>query len=280
MKKRLVYFISSLLWAFATFSCKTIEVNQTYDSQILPSSFESQELDTSQNHALVNWKNFFEDEKLKELISIALENNQDNLKTLQKIRMAQANFRISKVGWMPEINVVAEGSRRKFGDFTMDGVGNFDTNLSGNVSEEQKIPDPYRNFIVGTSFNWEVDVWGKYKNLRKAASARYLASQEMAYNVQTWLISQVAIQYYLLLGLDEEILILQENIKFQELAFTLSKDLKESGKSNQLAVDQFEALLLNSKALVNEKERMRRSADLQLTTLLGNYRTEIERTSL
>lgn len=281
MKKSRIHLIIGLLSVFfINPACKTLDINQPNDSQILPTAYESQELDTALSHTILNWEKFFEDEKLKQLISLALANNQDNLKTLEKIRVAQANLRIAKVGWMPELNAVAGGSRRKFGDFTMDGVGNFDTNLSENTTEEQEIPDPYRDFIVGANFSWEVDVWGKYKNLRKAASARFLASQEMAHHVQTWLISQVAVQYYLLLGLDEEILILQENIKLQELAFILSKDLKESGKSNQLAVDQFEALLLNSKALVHEKQRMRRSAELQLTTLLGTYQTEFKRSTM
>jgi NodT family efflux transporter outer membrane factor (OMF) lipoprotein len=228
----------------------------------------------------LNWEQFFEDEKLKGLIATALANNQDNLKTLEKIRIAQANLRVAKVGWLPEFNAIAGASRRKFGEFTMDGVGNFDSNLSDNVPEEKKIPDPYRDFIVGANFNWEVDVWGKYKNLKKAAASRYLASQEMANYVRTWLISQVAVQYYTILGLEEEIRILEENIEVQELAVGLSKDLKVSGKSNQLAVDQFEALLLNFKALLNEKQRMRRTAELQMASLLGSYQVDYERATL
>lgn len=279
-KSKIRSIIGLLLLVLIVPACKTFDVSQANDSQILPLAFESPDQDTTRSEALLNWEMFFEDEKLKQLIAVALANNQDNLKTLQKIRMSQANLRIAKVGWMPELNALAGGFRTKLGDFTMDGIGNIDSNLSENLTEEQRIPDPYREYIIGANFNWEVDVWGKYKNLKKAASARFLASQEMAHNVQTWLVSQVALQYYLLLGLDEEILILQENIKLQELAFILSKDLKESGKSNQLAVDQFEALLLNSNALVHEKQRMRRSAELQLTTLLGTYQTEFERATM
>ncbi|EMS35011.1 RND efflux system, outer membrane lipoprotein, NodT family [Mariniradius saccharolyticus AK6] len=272
--------IGLFLVFFLIQACKTTKVSQPQDSDILPTTFDDDRLDTTSNHALLNWEQFFEDEKLRDLITIALANNQDNLKTLEKIRIAQANLRVAKVGWLPEFNAVAGASRRKFGEYTMDGVGNFDTNLSGNVPEDKRIPDPYRDFIVGANFNWEIDVWGKYRNLNKAAASRYLASQEMANYVKTWLISQVAVQYYSILGLEEEIRILDENIRLQELAVGLSKDLKVSGKSNQLAVDQFEALLLNFKALVNEKQRMLRSAELQMAALLGNYQTDYERSSL
>lgn len=278
--RRLQRYLGLLLFFIVLQGCKSTKVSLPEDSNMMPVAFDKIALDTTSSDALLNWELFFEDEKLRDLIAMALANNQDNLKTLERIRVAQANLRVAKVGWLPELNAIAGASGRKFGQYTMDGVGNFDTNLSNNISEDQKIPDPYRDFIVGANFNWEVDVWGKYKNLRKAAASRYMASQEMANHVKTWLISQVAVQYYTIVGLEEEIRILDENIEVQELAVGLSKDLKISGKSNQLAVDQFEALLLNFKALVNQKQRMLRSAELQMAALLGSYHTSYQRASL
>jgi outer membrane protein, multidrug efflux system len=260
--------------------CKTSDVSKSPENLQIPSYFESAQVDGGNSVALLHWEEFFEDETLKNLIKIALENNQDNLKTLERIRIAKANYRIAKAGWLPEINGVAGASKRKFGEYTMDGVGNADSNLSPTVPEDKKIPDPYQDFLIGAGFNWELDVWGKYKNLRKAASARYLASEEMANHVKTWLISEIAVGYYRLIGLDEEIRILEEYIGLQESAFDLSKDLKISGKENQLAVDQFEALLLNSKSLFVEKQMELRSTELYLTSLLGIYQLDHERTSL
>jgi outer membrane protein, multidrug efflux system len=261
-------------------SCKTSDVSKSPENHQIPAYFESVQVDSSKSVALLHWEEFFEDENLKNLIKIALENNQDNLKTLERIRIAKANYRIAKVGWLPDINGVAGASQRKFGEYTMDGVGNADSNLSPSVPEDKKIPDPYQDFIIGAGFNWELDVWGKYKNLRKAASARYMASEEMANHVKTWLISEIAVGYYRLIGLDEEIRILEEYIKLQESAFILSKDLKSSGKENQLAVDQFEALMLNSKSLFVEKQRELRSSELYVTSLLGIYQLDHERMSL
>ncbi|WP_194974392.1 TolC family protein [Aquiflexum lacus] len=260
--------------------CKVSQVNLGETDLELPVAFDANNADSTISVATMHWEEFFEDEILKKLIRIALENNQDNLKTLEKIRVARANYRVAKVGWMPELNGLAGASTRRFGEFTMDGVGNTDSNLSPTVPEDKKIPDPYRDFVIGAGFNWEIDVWGKYKNMKKAASARYLASEEMANHIKTWLIAEVALGYYNLIGLDEEIRILEENIKLQESALTLSKDLKISGKENQLAVDQFEALLLNSKSLFVERQRDLRSAELFLTSLLGVYQLEHERVSL
>lgn len=260
--------------------CKTSNISRSPDNIQIPASFDSVQSEDGNSVALLHWEEFFEDDILKNLIKIALENNQDNLKTLERIKIAKANYKVAKAGWLPDINGIAGASERRFSEFTMDGVGNADANLSPNVPEDRRIPDPYRDFIVGAGFNWELDVWGKYKNMRRAASARYLASEEMANHVKTWLISEIAVGYYQLIGLDAEIRILEDYIKLQESAFELSKDLKTSGKENQLAVDQFEALLLNSKSLFIEKQRELRSAELYLSSLLGIYQLDHKRTSL
>ncbi|MGY6743010.1 MAG: TolC family protein [Cecembia sp.] len=253
-------------------SCKTAELTLDDKKTALPSNFDMEITPEDQTSvALLQWQNFFEDENLKELIQVALDNNQDHLKTLERIRIARANFRIAKGGLLPEVNALAGASVRRFGEYTMDGVGNADSNLSPTVPEDKLIPDPYRDFIVGAQFNWEIDVWSKLRNRKKAAFARYLASEEMVNAIKTWLVGEVSQQYYELVALDEEIRILEANIQLQEFAVNLSKDLKESGKENQLAVDQFEALMLNSKAQLVNKRRVLRTAELQMAQLLGVY---------
>lgn len=260
------------LMAWLVVSCKTAELTLQDTETDLPESFESGQLPQAEpSSAILHWQSFFEDEYLKDLIQVALDNNQDNLKTLERIRIARANYRVAKGGLLPEVNALAGASARRFGEFTMDGVGNADSNLSPSVPEDKKIPDPYRDFIIGAQFNWEIDVWSKLRNRKKAAFARFLASEEMVNTIKTWLIGEVSQQYYELVALDEEIRILEANIELQEFAVNLSRDLKESGKENQLAVDQFEALMLNSKAQLVDRKRELRTSELQMAQLLGVY---------
>lgn len=261
-------FIASLLLA----SCKSTELTLQDRETQLPPNFENVVAATDESSvALLNWQNFFADEQLKNLVQVALDNNQDHLKTLERIRVFRANYKIAKGGLLPEVNALAGASVRRFGEYTMDGVGNADSNLSPTVPEDKLIPDPYRDFIVGAQFNWEIDVWSKLRNRKKAAFARYLASEEMVNAIKTWLVGEVSQQYFELVALDEEIRILEANIQLQEFAVNLSKDLKESGKENQLAVDQFEALMLNSKAQLVDRKRELRTAELQMAQLLGVY---------
>jgi HAE1 family hydrophobic/amphiphilic exporter-1 len=246
----------------------------------LPQKFDTPVSDSTSSIAGIRWHNYFEDSSLKVLIGLALENNQDNLMTLERIKTSRAIMQAAKAGLLPRISGIAGVSSTKFGDYTMNGVGNFDLNLSENVPEDKRLPEPYSDFLVGLSFDWEVDVWGKLKNQKKAAIVRYLASEEMSKAVQTWLISDVASHYFELLALDKEIQVLHENIRLQELGVQLISELKEGGKANQLGVDQFEALALNSKSQLQEKIRDQQSTTYALQRLIGMVEIPLERSEL
>lgn len=261
-------------------SCKVADVTLPEKSTLLPDRFEDVERDTTLSMAQLNWENYFSDPNLKNLIRVALSNNQDNRMTLERIKASRAVLRSAKAGLLPTLSGNAGASQRKFGEYTMDGVGNFDTNFSENLTEDKRVPDPYPDFILGMGFGWEIDVWGKLRNQKQAAAARYFASEEMAKHVKTWLIAELASNYYQLLALDSEIEILHENIRLQELGLRLILELKEAGKSNQLAVDQFEALLLNTKAQLEAKLRQQKTTEFGLTRLAGTLEIPSERSVL
>jgi len=234
----------------------------------------------SANMALTRWDAFFRDPQLKSLIEKGLANNQDIAKTLARIQIARASLSRARMGRLPELNLQTGAAVRKFGDYTMDGVGNDDTNLSPTVPEDKRIPVPYKDFMIGAAFNWELDIWGKLGMQKKQALAQYLATEEMANLTQTWLVAEIANQYYQIIGLDEEIETLLSNIAYQEQAFELGKSLKNAGQESQLSIDQFEALMLNSKGLLVRKRRELRQAELHLAYLLGSYPENISRPSL
>lgn len=260
--------------------CKVTEVSQPQSSIQLPGEFANVEGQASDSVIQVSWESFFRDENLKVLISSSLANNQDNLMTLERIKAARASMMAAKAGLFPAISGMAGVSRQKFGEFTMDGVGNFDSNLSSTVPEDKRIPDPYKDFILGAGFDWEIDVWGKLRNQKRAAFSRYLASEEFSKSMRTWLVSEVATTYYELLAIDAEIQVLNENIRLQDLALQLIIELKEGGRANQLAIDQFEALVLNSKSQLEAKIREQKTAEYSLTRLVGTVEIPMSRTRL
>ena len=108
------------------------------------------------------------------------------------------------------------------------------------------MPDPLGNFAIGAVANWEVDVWKKLRNSSKAAVDRYLATVEGKNFVVTNLVAEIANSYYELLALDNQLDIIRQTIKIQKNALEVVKIQKEAARSNELAVQKFQAEVLST----------------------------------
>jgi len=234
--------------------------------------------DTSkQSIGTISIKEFFKDEELKKLIDTALVYNPDLNSIIQKITIARANYSMAKWSLLPSLNTKISAGVDKYADYTMNGVGNFDTNLSPNLSPDQKIPTPVPDYFLGLSSNWEIDIWGKLRNLKKAAYKRYLATDKARQLFTSILVSSIAEKYYTLTVLDKELEIIQKNIMLQQKAVETVQVLKEGGKANELAVDQMNAQLLNTQSLKIEIEQKIIETENELNFLLGRFPQKIKR---
>lgn len=256
--------------------CKPLkDAGNTQPPITLPESFS--EKNDSANLAQVKWQTFFEDGNLKALIETGLKNNLDLLKLSQKMEAANANFKFNKNMLLPTADAFVNAGQTKFGKYTMDGVGNFDTNFSPNIEENQKMKVHLPNFHVGLQTSWEIDIWGKLSNKKKSAYAKFLASKEGKNLLLTNLIAEIAITYYELLALDNELNIIQETNVLLQNALDLITLQKQAGEANALAVEQFEAQLLNSKTLETEINQLLTECENKLNFLMGRFPQPIQR---
>ncbi|MFZ9159329.1 MAG: TolC family protein, partial [Aquirufa sp.] len=148
----------------------------------------------------------------------------------------------------PTVNGIIQPSLRRFGKYTMDGVGNYDTQFSTNITKDQIIPEHLPDLQIGLQSSWELDIWGKLAKKKKASALRYLASESGQQWLITSLVAEVASSYGQLIALDKELDILKNNIEIQRKAFELVQVQKEAGTVNESAVQQLEAQWLNSRA--------------------------------
>jgi NodT family efflux transporter outer membrane factor (OMF) lipoprotein len=247
-------------------ACKTPQkATQTDTGLTLPESYTNQS-DTI-NSGDLNWQSYFQDDNLKSLIQSAITNNFDVLSAVQKIEIAQNQFNLRQSQLLPNANVVAGAAQRKFGLFTMDGAGNASTNILPN----QVVPEHLRDFQIGLSTSWEADVWGKLKNSKKAAFARFSGSIAGKNAIQSMLIAEIATNYYELLALDNEFDIINENIQIQKASLEIIKIKKEAGILNELAVKQFEGQVLNSRSFVLDLEQKIKVLENHLNFLCGRF---------
>ncbi len=227
---------------------------------------------------IASFTQVFQDTHLKSLIDTALAANFDLLAAAQRVIAAQSQLRIAKNAWLPTVNGVISASADKFGDYTMSGVGNFDTNLSPNIDKDQRVGvNPTPEFFIGFRSNWEIDLWGKIKAQKDAALSRYLSSAAGRKLLSTQVVAGVATLYYDLVALDNELVIIRRNISLQEAAVNTVSIQKDGGRATELAVQQFKAQLLSTRALENNVKQQITATENQLNALLGRLPQPVKR---
>jgi len=238
----------------------------------MPASFNNQKSSTS--IAGVKWRQYFADVRLQKLIDTAISNNIDLQIALQRIEMSRSSVKLANGALLPQVSLNVGGSVRKFGLYTMDGAGNASTEITPGQIVPEHLPDYY----LGLQSSWEIDIWGKLRNQRKSAISQYLSSIEGTNFVISNLVADVAIYYSELLALDNELDIVRQTIQKQQEALEVVRLQKEAGRANELAVQQFNAQLLNTQVLEKNVHQQIIEAENKVNFLLGRYPQPIERT--
>jgi len=243
MKKVIIKIFGIALLTSVLFSCKALTDRTKKDIAKMPESY-GISTDTI-NTSKINWKNYFKDPYLTNLIDSALKNNKEINIVQQEIEISKNEVQARKGEYLPFVNLFAGSGLEKTGKYTR--MGAVEENLE--VKPGKAFPDPLGDFTLGLSASWEIDIWKKLRNSKKAAVHRYLSSIEGKNFLSTTLISEISNSYFELLALDNLQDIVKSNIEIQSNALKIIKQQKESAKVTQLAVNRFEAQLLNTQNL-------------------------------
>ena len=255
----------------AAAGCKIPAITQPVENIAMPESYNTTK--DSLNVANMSWRNFFTDKNLVMLIDTALKNNQELASTLQEIQIAKNEITFRSRDLSPSAGVRIGAGVEKVGRYTSQGAGDATTE----IAPGKEFPDPLPDYAASLYANWEVDIWKKLHNAKKAAVTRYLASVEGRNFVLTNLIAEVANSYYELLALDNQLAIVKQNIKLQENALEIVKIQKEASRVTELAVQKFKAEVLNSKGLEFDILQQTKETENRINLLLGRYPQEIIR---
>lgn len=274
---------AALLVLLTVVSCSVPKNLEKETPAALPESFAAAAASADQdssNIAQQRWDELFTDPNLKKLIDSALVYNYDLQQAVKRIEIAQASFKQRKAALLPSLDVAAEAGLQKYGFYTESGIGNYDSNFSENLKDDEKIPGPaIPDYFVGVRASWELDLWGKLKSQKLSAFNSLLAENEARRLIQTELVSSIASAYYELISLDAKIKVFDNNIALNERALEITELQKEAGRSSQLGVQQFKGFLASSKA---EREKVKQEISIleqQINFLSGRFTEHIERTS-
>ncbi|MDD2989505.1 MAG: efflux transporter outer membrane subunit [Zoogloea sp.] len=165
------------------------------------------------------------DERLRQLIDLALANNRDLRQTALAIDKARAQYRVQRAGLFPAINASA-GTTAKRTPAELSGSGQAVTSRSHSVD-------------LGVS-GWEIDLFGRLQSLRDQALESYLASEDTLRSTRISLVAEVAAAY-LTLSADSALLaISRDTLTSQQSSLTLTRKRVELGVGSELELRQIE----------------------------------------
>jgi len=159
--------------------------------------------------------------------------------------------------YLPFLSLGAGAAAVKAGKYTWDGISEED--LKNNPDKGRKY---IGEFMGGGIFSWELDLWKKLRNAKKAAAMRYLSSIEGKNFMVTNIIAEIAGSYYELIALDNMLAIVNQNIEIQ---------------SNALRV--VEAQLLYTNNLQYEIKQNIVETENKINFLVGRFPQPIQRNS-
>jgi len=244
-KAAIRYLLPALVLLILAAGCKSSKITVRAEKRSVPSSYNNSSVTDTTNSADINWRQVFADSNLVALIDTALKNNQELNVTMLEINIAQNEVKARKGEYLPFGSLQLGAGVDKPGRYTRDGA--VEQNLE--IQPGKAFPEPLGDFMVGAVFSWELDIWGKLRNAKRAAAARYLGSIEGRNFMVTNLISEISSSYYELLALDNQLDIISKNIEIQSNALAIIRQQKEAARVSQLAVNRFEAQLLNTQNL-------------------------------
>ena len=269
-KYKYVYVVAGSLLLTYT-GCKTPSLVQREANTETPASYNGSK-DTV-NTATQDWKDYFADPYLNALIDTALKNNQELNITLQEIEIARNEIRARKGEYLPFVGVKGGAGVDKVARYT--NIGALEHNVE--IKEGKENPEPLPDYLLGLSATWEIDIWNKLHNAKKAAVSRYLSTVEGKNFVITNLVAEIANSYYELLALDNQLDIVKKNIDIQSNALKIVRLQKEAAEVTELAVRRFEAQVLNTKSLQYGIQQSITETENRINFLLGRYPQPIQR---
>ena len=264
-----------LLLIVTVTSCKSLKIKVREEEKVVPNTYLGAvvAVEDTVSSASIKWRDFFTDSYLVVLIDTALSNNQELNIVLQEIEIARNEIRAKKGEYLPFVSGYAVAGVDKVARYTRNGA--LESNLD--IAPGKEFPEPLQDYVFGVQANWELDIWKKLRNAKKAAVSRYLSTVEGKNFMVTNLVAEIANEYYELLGLDTQLKNVNQNIKIQSNALLIVKQQKQAAKVTELAVKRFEAQLFNTKSLKFDIEQKIIEVENEINFLTGSFPNNIER---
>ena len=182
---------------------------------------------------IVGWRDFFSDPKLKAVIDEALANNRDLRAAVENIAIARAQYQVQRSALFPQIAATAGAT-----------IGQEPASVVTGSSAPGQGEVNIRQYNVGVGVAaYQLDLFGKVRNLTRAAQDQYFANRQARDAAQITLVSQVAADY-LTLASDRSLLkIAQDTVVSGGKTLDLTQARFTGGVASGLDVAQAQTIV-------------------------------------
>ncbi len=204
--------------------------------------------------ATLDWPRFVTDASLRSLVELALSNNRDLRQSLLNVEAARALYRIQRADQLPGVGLQGSAARQRL-----------PADLSG--SGRVEVQGHYQVGLGVTAF--ELDLFGRVRNLSQAALEDYLATEEAAHAARISLVAEVIAAYLTRQGAEQRLLLTSETLATREVSLRLAAERRRAGTATALDYQEALGLTEQSRAEQARIDREFRQADNALTLLIG-----------
>ena len=209
--------ISALALSLA--ACQSMRGPEPVVNTDIPESFASYGKASGASIAEQGYKDFFADQRLLQVIDMALANNRDLRTAVLNIQKAQQQYQISENNRLPTIGVGGGATRQ--------------------VSPSYDPNNPYSTYQVGIpQTTYELDFWGRVASLKDAALDSYLATQSARDATQISLISQITQTWLNYSYASAQLKLANQTLKVQQDSFNLNKKRFDVGIDSEIPLRQ------------------------------------------
>lgn len=204
----------------------------------------------------IAWRDFFPDPRLEALIARAIERNRDLAIAAARIDEARGLYRIQDADRLPTIGASAEAARSR--------------------TASQAGPDTANRYSVGVGVTaFEIDFWGRVKNLSEGARSQYLATRQAERAFRLTLVRDVASAYFASRGAEEQIALAEATVKSRREGLRIARLRLDAGVTSALDYRQSETLLTQAETELAGLKLARAQSDNFLSVLVGGPVPEV-----
>ncbi|MCP3101508.1 efflux transporter outer membrane subunit [Myxococcus sp. K15C18031901] len=247
---------SLVAWASAALlaGCTLAPKYQRPDAPVAPGYPGAGDSTKQPSVADLGWRDVFGDERLRQLVSLALENNRSLRIAALNVERARAQYRISRADLFPSLNATAGASFQR---------------LPGFQSPTGQ-PLDIEAYSVGLGITaYELDFFGRVRSLKDQALEQYLALGEAQRSAHLSLVAEVAQAYLTQRALEEQLALARQTLETVEASFDITRRSHELGRASELDLRTAETQVLAGRFALELYLRQKAQADNALVLLVG-----------